>query len=149
MFGFRPNLSPVAPAARTITDESGNMQFYTPYEVIATDVVLNRGLLNKIVLALHDLGVWNPHFLYFTYDVSRTMAQYIHVALAIGHTAEGMIIDLLRTFHSSRHHWNTNIIDVCRMVSSIPSSFTDIAFYLQYILLLIFIGYLFTCRHSR
>lgn len=98
------------------TDKSGHKRFYTPYEMVANDVTSNRGSLSKILPVLHEVGVWNPNFLYFTNEISRVMAQYIHVAMAIWSKSDGMIIDLLQIFHNNRNHWNTDIIDVCRMV---------------------------------
>jgi hypothetical protein len=85
--------------------------------MIATDVTLNKARLNKH-RPLVDVGVWNPQFLYFTMEINSIMAQYIHVAIAVGHHSESMIIALLRMFHDSRYHWNSDVNHVCRTVCS-------------------------------
>ena len=103
--------------ARFYTDEAtGNKYPLTSHEIIATDVVLNQALLTKHLPFL-DLGIWNPHFLWFTLDNNRIMAQYIHAALTYGHDSDLMITELLRTFYNDRNDWNSDICHVCRTVS--------------------------------
>lgn len=117
IFGFRPNLSCMPVQARGYTYQSnGDKQSVTAYESIATDVTLNSNMLTRNLHFL-ELGLWNAHFLWFILDSGKMMGQYIHAALAIGRDSTPMILELLRTLHSGRHPWNSDINRVCRTVS--------------------------------
>jgi hypothetical protein len=117
VFGFRPNLTRMPPQARWYTDQAtGNRHPYGTYEIVATDVALHHHQLTKH-LPFHELGIWNPNFLFWTLETDRNTAQYIHAACAYGNDCDAMIFEFLRTFNGNPNHWNHQISQVCRIVS--------------------------------